>query len=110
MTTLLPIDSNHRPIPVLGLRSGGAHQLDATTAGTRTAVPFNPETRVISVIATGPVRIALGGPTVTAAANGHFLPAWHRWDLSVRTGETLATHLAVRADAEACILHVSERA
>ena len=70
MATFLPKDSDNNSIPALRLKDGGAHSLNVTAASARNATAFNAGTSVISMYATGPVYLAFGGSTVTAAATG----------------------------------------
>ena len=71
MSTILPQDSNDNPIPVLRLKDGGAHVVNAAATSARNATGFNENTRVVSVYAAVPVYIAFGDASVTASAPDH---------------------------------------
>ena len=111
MSTLMPRDDDSRVIPALRLKPGGAHAIPAGAASARNALPFAPDTRVVSVYATGPVYVRTGGADVTASAADHYFPEGVYYDLSI--GDALRerhTHIAVlRAGAADCTLHVSEK-
>lgn len=108
MTTQIPRDSDGVPIPALRLRPGGSHALAVTTAGGQIG-PFDPETRVIAVCATGGLFLRSGKADVTAAASDHYLPEGVYLTLSLGGAKAdRHTHLAaVRATAD-CTLYVSE--
>jgi hypothetical protein len=113
MSTLLPLDDDHRVIPALRLKPGGAHALPAGAASVRNAQPFAPDTRIIGVYATGPVYVRTGNATVTATATAadHYFPEGVYYDLSMgddRQGRH--THIAVlRAGTADCTLYLSEK-
>lgn len=111
MSTLMPRDDDYRVIPALRLKPGGAHAIPAGAASARNALPFAPDTRVVSVYATGPVFVRTGGADVTATPDDHYFPEGVYYDLSI--GDDLRgrhTHIAVlRAGNADCTLHVSEK-
>ncbi|KAA0678257.1 hypothetical protein [Roseomonas genomospecies 6] len=108
MSTQIPCDADGVPIPALRLKPGGGHALAVTAASGRIG-PFDPETCVVTVFATGPVLLRSGAATVTAAAGDHFFPEGVYATLSLGGAKNgRHTHLAaVRATAD-CLLYVSE--
>ena len=111
MTTLLPRDDDHRTIPALRLKPGGAHAIPAGAASARNAIPFAADTRIVGLYATGPVYVRTGTADVTATAADHYFPEGTYYDLSLgddRRGRH--THIAVlRAGGSDCTLYVSEK-
>lgn len=110
MATLLPRDDELNPIPVLRLRSGGAHEIAVGPVSARNTVAFAAATRVIGLYATVPVYLQTGDATVTAAAADHYFPAGMLYDLSLgdeRQGRH--THIAVLRAAVDGTLYVSEK-
>lgn len=112
MTTLLPLDADNNPIQALRLRDGGAHSIAVSATSARNTTAFSAETKVISLYATGPVHVRLGGASVTASASDHYFPAGTYYDVAISGGRASAardTHIAVlRADTN-CTLYVSEK-
>ena len=110
MPTFLPEDSSDNPIPVLRLKSGGAHSIASSATSARNSTGFNADTRVISVYATEPVYLAFGDATVTATASDHYFPAGIYYDVAIggeKTGHY--THMAVlRVSADGNV-YVSEK-
>ena len=112
MTTLLPKDADDNAIPALRLKDGGAHNIAVTALSAKNTLPFDPETKVISLYATGPVYLKLGDSSVTASNTDHFFPAGVYYDIAVSGGGGKAaqdTYLAaIRADTD-CTLYISEK-
>ena len=108
MSTQIPCDSDGVPIPALRLRSDGSHALAVTAASGRIG-PFDPETRVVTVFATGALFLRSGDTGATAAASDHYLPEGIYLTLSLGGAKAARhTHLAaIRATAD-CTLYVSE--
>lgn len=110
MSTFLPRDDDHAPIPALRLKPGGAQTLALSAVSAATLQPFSPRTRVIAVSAPDGAFIRTGGADVAASAADHFLPAGVYLYLSLGD-ERSGTHrhlAAVAADGGAGVLHVSE--
>lgn len=108
--TTLPRDSDNTPIPALRLNPNGAHNIDATDTSARNATAFDADTRIISIYATGAVRIKFGDNTVTAGASDHYFPSGLYYDFSIGGDKTLHTsHLAVLADDADCSVYISEK-
>lgn len=110
MTTLLPVDANNYPLPVLRLLSGGAKTITVTSASARTATAFDTETRVIGLYATTAMFVRFGNSSITAAATDHYLPADTYMDVSIAGDEMQSfTHMAaIRAAADGT-LYISEK-
>lgn len=111
MPTLLPIDDNDNAIPALRLApTGGAHKITVTATSARNSVAFDPDTRVVSLFATGPVFVRFGGSGVTATITDHYFPAGVYYDIAVGGDGVAQTAYvaAVRADTD-CVLYVSEK-
>jgi len=113
MTTLLPKDADSNPIPVMRLKSGGAHSLSATALSARNSVAFDAATKVVSLYATGPVYVKFGTSSVTATTSDHYFPAGLYYDFAISGGDTgkgpQSTHVAVLRAVDNCTVHVSEK-
>lgn len=108
--TLLPVDANNYPLPVLRLLSGGAKTIAVTASSARTATAFHPETRVIGLYATTPMFIRFGNSSVAASASDHYLPADTLIDLAIAGDDTQSfTHLAALRAATDGTLYISEK-
>jgi hypothetical protein len=106
----MPCDDDANPIPALRLKPGGSHTIAATAASARNATPFGGDTRVIGIVATGPVFIRTGGSDVTAAATDHYFPAGVYYDLSLgNKKQGRHAFIAVRRAETDCTLYVSEK-
>ena len=106
----MPKDGNNNPIPVLGLKDGGAHSVDSTAVSARNATAFNSE--VISIYATSDVYIKLGSSDVVATASDHFFPAGVYDDIALgetQVGEEKHTHIAVLRVSADGTLYISEK-
>lgn len=110
MSTFLPQDSNDHVIPVLRLKSGGAHSISASGTSARNTTGFDAATRVISVYATEPVYLNFGDSSVTAAGTDHYFPAGVYYDIAIGGEQTAhTTHLAVLAVSASGTVYVSEK-
>ena len=108
MTTQIPSDVDGVPIPALRLKPGGSHALAVTAACGRLG-PFDPETRVVSLFATGPVFLRTGQAGVVASTGDHYFPDGIYCTLSLGGSKTdRHTHIAAVAAAANCNLYVSE--
>ncbi len=107
MSLLLPVDDNGHPMQVLGFASGGTQKLTVSTSSTRTPVPLPDHIQVVTLIATGPCRFAVGNETVGADQNASALlyPGIYV-DVPLRRGER---HVAFIAEAEDCVAYVIGR-
>jgi hypothetical protein len=108
--TMLPVDSNNNPIPALRLRSGGAHSIAAGASSARNTTAFDAGTKVVSVYATVPVYIKMGGSGITAAATDHYFPAETYYDFAI-AGDSgaQATHIAVLRVSGDGTVYISEK-
>lgn len=113
MPTLLPKDADNNIIPALRLRgTGGAHSIAATVTSARNATAFNPETKVVSVYATGPVYLRFGTSSITASPTDHYYPSGVYYDFAISGGDGKGprfTHLAVLRASADCTVYVSEK-
>ena len=111
MTTILPLDDDSNPIPAIRLKAiGGAHAINATATTARNTTPFDGNTRVISLYATGPVYVRFGDTTATATASDHYFPSGVYYDFSIGGGPVPHySHIAVLAASADCVLYVSEK-
>ena len=110
MPTLLPKDQDNNPIQVLKMRDGGAHQIAVTSTSAKNVTAFDNGTQVISLYATGPVYIKFGGSDVVATTGDHFFPGGIYYDVSLGNGKAShASHVAVLAADQDCVLYVSEK-
>lgn len=112
MTTLLPMDEDSNPIPVMRLLSGGAHTINATAASARNAAAFAAATKVVSLYATGPVYVKFGASGVTATNTDHYFPEGLYYDFAVSGGGgkgAQSTHVAVLAAGSNCTVYISEK-
>lgn len=109
MSTFLPRDDDHAPIPALRLKSDGAQTLSLSATSVRTAQPFSPRTRVIAVSATAAAYIRTGGADVAAAVGDHYLPAGVYLYLSLGDQRAGAHRHVAAVEAEGGgQLHISE--
>jgi hypothetical protein len=110
MPTLMPFDDNLHPIPVLRFKEGGAHRIEAGAVSQRNATPFDSQTRVVGIFATGPVFLRTGGSGVSATATDHFFPENVYYDLALGDGRRAQhSHLAVVAASGDCTVYISEK-
>lgn len=110
MTTLLPVDANNYPVPVLRLLSGGAKTIAVTASSARTSTAFDVETRVVGLYATTAMFIRFGSNTVTASATDHYLPADTYMDISIAGDETQSfTNIAAVRSVADGTLYISEK-
>lgn len=110
MSTKLPTDSNDNPIPVLRLKSGGAHKITTSGTSARNSTAFSTDTKVVGIYATQDVYLRFGGASVTAAATDHFFPAGVYYDIALGAeGASQATYLAALQVSAAGTLYISEK-
>jgi hypothetical protein len=110
MSTLMPYDDNLHPIPVLRLKSGGAHQIAAGLTSERNAIPFDSQTRVIGIFATGPIFVSSGDANVIATTADHYFPENTYYDIALGDGRRLShSHLSVVAASGPCTVYISEK-
>lgn len=113
MPTLLPKDDDNNPIPAMRLKDGGAHAISATATSARNSTAFADTTKVISIYATGPVYIRLGGASVTASTTDHYFPENTYYDFAISGGNIgkgpHSTHVAILAAGTNCAVYISEK-
>lgn len=111
MPTLLPKDDDNNVIPALRLKDAGAHVINATVTSARNSTAFDADTRIISLYATAPVYVRLGGGTVTATDSDHYFPAGIYYDIAVSSGAKgpRASYIAVLRAEEDCTVYISEK-
>lgn len=110
MTTLMPVDANDLPLPVLRLRSGGSHVIEADDISARNTLAFNVDTRVISLYATVPVFVRFGAASVVATDTDHYIPADTLIDLYIAGDDRQSfTHVAALCVAGTGTVYVSEK-
>ncbi len=108
--TMLPVDSNNNPIPALRLRSGGAHSIAAGASSARNSTAFDSATKVVSVYATVPIYIKMGGSGVTAASTDHYFPAETYYDFAIEGASGAhMTHIAVLRASGDGMVYISEK-
>ena len=96
MTTQLPLDMNNNAIPALRLRNDGAHVIAAASSSARNATAFADDTKIISVYASVPVYINMGGADVTASTSDHYYPAGLYYDFAIGDEHSgHASHVAI---------------
>lgn len=110
MSTLMPVDANDLPMPVLRLRPDAAHAVNVTATSVRNSTAFNAATRVITLYATSAMYVRFGSNTVVATSADHYIPADTLIDLSIAGDDKQSfTHLAAIRAASDGILYVSEK-
>ncbi len=111
MSTFLPQDSNDNPIPVLGLKPSGAHEISATTGASMiNSTALDAATRVISLYAEEAVYVTFGDATATASAADHYFPAGVYYDFALGGDKTAHnTHVAVRSVSTDGKVYISEK-
>lgn len=105
------MDANNNPLPALRLKKDGAHSIAASASSARNTAAFDARTKIISVYATVPVYIAMGGADVEADSGDHYYPAGIYYDFAIE-GHASAhyTHIAVlRADGTDGTVYISEK-
>jgi len=107
MSLLLPVDDNGNPMQVLGFDPAGTQKLAVAAESARTPVPLPDHVQVITLIATGACRFAIGQEDVVAdlAASPFLYPGIYV-DVPLRRGER---HVAFIAEAEDCVAYVIGR-
>jgi hypothetical protein len=109
MPTVLPVDANNYPVPVLRLRPSAAQTLAVSSTSARSTV-FNTDTRVVGLYATTAMFVRFGDNTVTAAATDHYLPADTYMDLSIAADDLQSfSYVAAIRTATDGILYISEK-
>jgi hypothetical protein len=107
MSLLLPVDDNGNPMQVLGFAKAGTQKLTVASSSVRTATALADHIQVITLIATGPCRFAIGSSEVAAdPATSPFLYPGIYVDVPLRKGER---HVAFVTEAEDCIAYVIGR-
>ncbi len=110
MSTLLSRDVNNVPLPAMRMKNDCAHSIDVTSSSARNATAFDPQTRVISLYATGPVYIRFGSSSVTATSSDHYFPEGIYYDVSIGGDDTgQYSHIAVISANYDCKLFISEK-
>ncbi len=110
MSTLLPQDSDNNPIPALGLKAGGAHNISATAVAARNSTAFDHDTRVVGVYADVPLYITFGDNSVNATTADHYFPAGLYYDFSIGGGRSAHhTHISVLIADTDGIAYISEK-
>ena len=110
MNTVLPVDENSNAIPVMRLRSGGAHMIASDATAARNAQAFDAGTSVVSVYATEDVYITFGDENVTATSADHFFPAGIYYDFAI--GDEMTgrySHISVLQVSTSGNVYVSEK-
>jgi hypothetical protein len=108
--TILSTDLNNNPIPVLSLRQGGAHRINASAISARNTAAFNSQTRVISLYATAPVYVRFGDAAVSASNTDHYFPAGTYYDFAIGGDQKAFTpYIAVLAADYDCSVFISEK-
>lgn len=110
MTTVLPVDQDHHPIPAVRLKPSGAHSIAASASSARNSTAFDAATKIVSVYATGAVYIKFGDSGVTATTSDHYFPFGVYYDFALG-GDKVPhyTHLAVLRVTDNCTVYVSEK-
>ncbi|WP_027136297.1 hypothetical protein [Geminicoccus roseus] len=107
MSTLLPLDDNGHPIAILGFVHHGTQKLEVASSASARSAALPEGVRVVSLIATGPVRFELGGASVTAdPASSPYLHPGVYLDLPVGGAER---HVALIAESGSCQAYVIGR-
>lgn len=112
MTTLLPKDADNNIIPALRLADGGAHSINVTASATRNTNAFDEATKIISLYATAPVYIKLGGTNVAATTADHYFPAGVYYDIAISGGAGKGPHnayLSALRVTDDATLYISEK-
>ena len=107
MSLLLPVDDNGNAMQVLGFDPAGTQKLAVADASARTPIALPDDVEVITLIATGACRFAIGGDDVVAdPASSPFLYPGIYVDVPLRRGER---YVAFVAEAEDCVAYVIGR-
>lgn len=108
--TGMPKDIDGNPIPALGFKDDGAHQIAATTAAARNAVAFGADVRVITYHCDVASYVKLGGDDVAASLTDHYIPAGQYLAISIGggAGRPHHTHISVILPSGTGAVHISE--
>ncbi len=107
MSLLLPVDDNGNPMQVLGFDNAGTQRLAVTDVSIRTSAALPGHIEVITLIATGACRFAVGqGDVVADPASSPLLYPGIYVDVPLRRGER---YVAFVAEAEDCVAYVIGR-
>lgn len=108
MSLLLPVDDNGNPMPVVGFSPRGTQKLLVGDASTSLPTPLAEDVQLVTLLATGPCRFAIGDATVTAdLESSPFLYPGIYVDVPLRKGER---QIAFIAEGEDCVAYVIGRA
>jgi hypothetical protein len=110
MSLLLPVDDNGNPMQVLGFANAGTAKLQVTNTSASAELPGgeNEPIQLITLIATGPCRFAIGEAGVTAdLVSSPYLHPGIYIDVPLRRGDT---QIAFIAESEDCVAFVIGRA
>ena len=107
-----PRDDANAPIPVLGLRPGGAQSVSISTSSATSAAISN-NIRVVTLFSTVDCFIETGDSSVAAfTSNSHFLPSDTLFDLSLGSETTASDNdrfIAAITASGTGTLRISER-
>lgn len=107
MSLLLPLDDNGHPLQVLGFAPAGTQKLTVGDSSVRTSIALPDHIQLITLIATGPCRFAVGRADVAADPTASpFLYPGIYVDVPLRRDER---HVAFIAEAEDCVAFVIGR-
>ena len=109
-----PKDNANEPIPVLGFRPNGGHQVPFTTASSNTSPRIANSVRVVTLYSTADAFFETGESDSVAAnsTNSHFLPKTVPYDISLGpevVSENNDRFVAVIGSTATGTLYISER-
>jgi hypothetical protein len=110
MSLLLPVDDNGNPMQVLGFANLGTTKLQVTNTPVSADLPGseNQPIQLITLIATGPCRFAIGEAGIVAdLVSSPYLHPGIYVDVPLRRGDT---QIAFIAESEDCVAFVIGRA
>lgn len=107
MSLLLPVDDNGNPLPVLGFDPLGTQKVTVSSSSTRIPAALDDDIQLVTLIATGPCRLEIGGVAVTANRDASpFLYPGIYVDVPLRRSDR---YVAFIAEDEDCIAYVIGR-
>lgn len=107
MSLLLPVDDNGNPMQVAGFAPQGTRKLAVGAISSRLPAPLAADVQLITLIATGPCRFAVGDADIAAdLQTSPFLYPGVYVDVPLRRNER---QIAFIAEGEDCVAYVIAR-
>ena len=110
MSTLLPRDANNVPLPAMRMKDDCAHLINVSSSSQRNVTAFDPQTKIVSLYANGPIHLRFGSSSVSATTSDHYFPEGLYYDVAIGGDDTgQYSHVAVISANYDCQLYISEK-